>query len=161
MNRFSFAASVAMNVAMLLLGGAWLVHGLYGLSHVPEPSRQAVSKPLKPLEINPAWIKSGHPRFMATETTSVPGHGISTGLWSCDGPAVFDWTFGTDETVHILDGEVQVLYLGHLLTLTKGDTAFFRAGTTAEWRVRERVYKTFVLQDPGRFGRLYRQITGS
>jgi uncharacterized cupin superfamily protein len=158
MSRVSYRVSLALNVVLAVLVGTVVVQGA---THAPAPSKEVVSRDLKPLAVNPEWIKSGQPRFMASETLSMPAYGISTGLWSCDGPAVFDWTFGTDETVHILDGEVEVHYLGNVLVLTEGDTAFFRAGTKAEWRVKERVFKSFVLQDPGRLGRLYRKITGA
>ncbi len=158
MHRLGFKVSLAMNVVLAAFVGTMVFQGV---THAPVPSKEVVSRDLQPLEVNPAWIKSGQPRFMASETLAMPAYGISTGLWSCDGPAVFDWTFGTDETVHILDGEVEVHYLGNVLVLTEGDTAFFRAGTKAEWRVKKRVFKSFVLQDPGRLGRLYRKITGA
>jgi len=158
MIRWGYTISLVLNLVLAATVGTLLVQGA---THAPAPSKEVVSKDLQPLAVNPAWIKSGQPRFMASETVAMPAYGISTGLWSCDGPAVFDWTFGTDETVHILEGEVEVHYLGNVLVLTEGDTAFFRAGTKAEWRVKERVFKSFVLQDPGRLGRLYRKITGA
>jgi uncharacterized cupin superfamily protein len=155
--KVSFGAAVAL---CGVLGGALAWNLAAVATHAPAPSAVVVPRAMGPQTVDPTWIKSGTPRFTTTETLNVPAQGLSTGLWACEGPAVFDWTFGSDETVHILEGAVDVRYNGHLLKLRPGDTAFFRAGTTAEWSVPERVYKTYVLQDPGRLGRLYRRITG-
>ncbi len=88
----------------------------------------------------------------------VKGAKVSTGLWSCDGPSTFDWVYAVDETVHVLEGEVEIAYLGEVLQLAVGDTAHFLAGTTATWTVPKRVMKSFTLHDPGPLARLYRRV---
>jgi uncharacterized cupin superfamily protein len=116
---------------------------------------------MKPMAVNPSWIKSGTPKFMVAETSNVATVGVTTGLWSCDGPGVFEWTYGTDETIHLIEGAVEIEYMGKTLKLGPGDTAFFRAGTQATWTVRERAFKSFILHDPGRLARLYRRVFGA
>ena len=158
MAKWMLRASMTANVILL----AWVIgyfapHAL----HAPEPSTEPITRLLQPQEVDPTWIKSGEPRFRVSETFALPHSKLSTGLWSCDGPALFDWTFGVDETVHILEGEVEIQYLGKTMVLKAGDTSFFRAGTTAQWHVKDRVYKSFVLHDPGRLSRWYRRIAGA
>jgi uncharacterized cupin superfamily protein len=85
---------------------------------------------------------------------------VSTGIWSCDGPATFEWTFWDDERVYILDGSVTIDYKGNQFTLKPGDTAFFLSGTKAVWHVPNYVKKTFVLEKPNRLVRLYRRVAG-
>ena len=128
--------------------------------HAPPPSAEALRKSMQPMTVDPSWIKAGNPVFKAAETSAVGVANVVTGLWSCDGPGVFEWTYGVDETVHLLEGAVEIEYLGKKLVLRPGDTAFFRAGTKALWTVRERAYKSFILHDPGRLARLYRRVTG-
>lgn len=79
------------------------------------------------------------------------------GLWAGDGPSTFRWTFDLDETVHVLEGQVQVDYLGHRFTLSPGEVAHFRAGTQAVWHVPQYLKKAYVLHDPGRVVRWWRQ----
>lgn len=157
MSKWVLRISIGTNIVLLgLVIGYFVPHAL----HAPEPSSEPTTRLLQPQDVDPTWIKSGNPRFMVSQTFALPHSKLSTGLWSCDGPAVFDWTFGVDETVHILEGEVDIQYLGKTLTLKVGDTSFFRAGTTAQWHVKNRVYKSFVLHDPGRVARWYRRVTG-
>jgi uncharacterized cupin superfamily protein len=149
--------SIALNVAM----AAALVYELGDdIIHAPLPSTEALKREMHPMLVNPAWIKSGEPRFMLAETSALNSVGVSSGLWSCDGPAVFEWTYGTDETIHLLEGAVEIDYLGKTLKLAPGDTAFFRAGTKATWTIKDRAYKSFILHEPGRLARLYRRVLG-
>jgi uncharacterized cupin superfamily protein len=124
------------------------------------PSAQAVQSQLETITINPSWIKSGNPIFKLAQTTRIPSADVTTGLWSCDGPAQFEWTFFSDETVHILEGEVEIDYLGQKMTLKVGDTAFFHANTKATWLVQKHVLKSYTLYDPTRLVRWYRKLLG-
>lgn len=151
------AASVALNV--VFFAAFAYSFGRHAMD-IPEPSTEALTKVMLPMQVDPSWIKSGTPRFLVTDSATVksPVGSISTGLWSCDGPATFDWTYGTDETVHILEGDARIDYLGKTLTLKAGDTAFFQAGTKATWTVPTRVFKSFALHDASVFSRLYRRV---
>lgn len=147
--------SVVLNLALI----GFVVFDLSDdVTHAPPPSASAKVSALAPMQVDPSWIKEGQPKFYSAVTADVNHIGVSTGLWACDGPGVFEWTYGTDETVHLLEGEVVIQYLGETLKLGPGDTAFFRAGTKALWRVDKRAYKSFILHDPGRLSRWYRRL---
>ena len=122
------------------------------------PSAESVEKPLAPFSVDPSWVLSGQPNFRATETTRSPDGRTITGLWACDGPSSFEWTFGLDETVHLLEGEVEVTYLGRRFVLQPGDTATFHAGTKAVWNVQRHAKKAYTLHHPGRLGLMWRRL---
>ena len=90
---------------------------------------------LAPAPITPGWIVAGAPVARAAELSrSADGTAVSL-VWDCTA-GTFDWHFGVDETVHILDGEVEVSCAGMAARrLEPGDVALFRAGTTARWHV--------------------------
>lgn len=126
------------------------------LAHSPEPSSTAVSRPLQPFEVDPSWVRSGVPNFRAAETSRSADNRHISGLWACDGPTTFEWTFGLDETVHLLEGEVHVTYQGRRFVLRPGDTATFLADTKAVWHVPKGAKKSFTLHHPGQVARLWR-----
>ena len=152
-----------------LLAGAGVVAALGGLaaidaaryvSRAAGPSAEPVHRPLTGFSVDPSWVKSGTPNFRATETVRSPDGKSISGLWACDGPTVFEWTFGLDETVHLLEGQVHVDYLGQRFTLKPGDTATFHAGTKATWNVPVHAKKAFTLHRPGRLVLLWRRLVG-
>lgn len=148
----------------MLIGGALTVMGLgvYNaaryLHQVPDPSGQVIDHRLTPLQIPPDWIKSGHPKFFYTQYASSPDGKSATGVWSCEGPATFEWQFESDEVVHVLDGRVEIDYLGQRFVLEPGSTAFFQADTRALWHVPTFMRKSFTLYHPSRPVRLIRQL---
>lgn len=85
--------------------------------------------------INPGWVISGAPRARAgLHSPSIDGR-ASTHIWDCTAGS-FWWTFGDDETVVILEGQVQVTSeRGEVRTLSQGDIAYFAGGTRAFWQV--------------------------
>lgn len=140
----------------LSLMGLWEA-GRY-LHRAPAPSAATVNKPLVGFSVDPSWVKSGTPNFRAVETArSADGKSI-TGLWACDGPTTFEWTFGLDETVHLLEGRVEVDYLGKRFVIQPGDTAVFHAGTKAVWHVPSHAKKVFKLQHPGKLVLAWRRF---
>ena len=153
-------ASIAVNLILVIIFA--VSFGRHATT-IPEPSTKALARLMKPMQVDPSWIKSGSPKFMVAESVVInpPIGSLTAGLWSCDGPATFDWNYGVDETVHILEGMAQIEYLGETLILKAGDTAFFQAGTTATWIVPLRVSKSFVLHDPGLLSRMYRRVVDS
>ncbi|MBV8618737.1 MAG: DUF861 domain-containing protein [Curvibacter sp.] len=155
------------NYIAAALGGALIavaaskVLGLDSALHAwrePVAATEPQVQPLVPLSIDEGWVQSGHPNFRAVEIERSPESGVSAGLWACDGPSTFEWHFGTDETVHLLEGEVQVSYLGREFVLKPQDKATFWAGTRAIWRVPQHARKVFVLHDPGRLVRWWRHF---
>ena len=122
------------------------------------PSVASLDKPLTAFHVDPSWILAGQPNFRATETARSPDGRTITGLWACDGPTRFEWTFGLDETVHLLEGKVEVEYLGQRFTLLPGSVATFHAGTKAVWHVPQHAKKVYTLHHPGRLGLLLRRL---
>jgi uncharacterized cupin superfamily protein len=73
---------------------------------------------------------------------------ISSGLWECTA-GEFRWTFGWDEFVYILEGEVTIREEGGAThTLRPGDFAHFPLGLTTHWHVPKYVKKVFTLRTP-------------
>lgn len=140
----------------LALVAAW--DGVAYLRHAEPPSVSSVHRPLTAFKVNPEWVLEGAPNFRATEISKSPDGRTTTGLWACDGPSTFEWQFGVDETVHLLEGRVEVTYQGREFTLKPGDTATFIAGTRAVWHVPEHARKAFSLHEPGRLVRLLRRL---
>jgi uncharacterized cupin superfamily protein len=131
------SASVCMDLARMLPGPA--------LAYTqPQEMR------LAPFQVNPAWVKEGTPNFRALEYGRSPDGRVTSGLFACDGPSRFDWVYAHDETIHLLEGEVHIGYLGREFTLRPGSTTTFAAETTAHWYVPLHVKKVFKLIEPGR-----------
>lgn len=143
-----FAGALAGGV--LALAGATVWDAARYVAVSPAPSVAVEPKPLLAFDVDPAWVMSGQPRFRARETRRSPDGRAVAGLWECDGPSTFRWTFGLDETVHLLEGRVEVSYQGRQFVLLPGDTATFHAGTQAIWHVPQHARKAYALHYPGR-----------
>jgi uncharacterized cupin superfamily protein len=103
---------------------------------------------LTPAPINPEWILEGNPvarnKFLSR---SVDGNG-STYIWDCTAGR-FNWHYDIDETVCVLQGSVLVKDPnGGSRLLEAGDTAFFAAGSSAEWTVQTYIRKVAFLHRP-------------
>lgn len=116
---------------------------------------------MEPRTVPADWIKSGSPAFKSCEYGVTPDRRSSSGIWSCEGPAVFEWQFGSDESVLILEGRVDVDYLGHHLVLKEGDSALFYAGTSAVWNVQKYVRKSYMVHHPNYIVRWTRRLLGT
>jgi uncharacterized cupin superfamily protein len=90
---------------------------------------------LKPAPIDPTWILDGAPQARMAEIFR-SADGASTCIaWDCTA-GKFRWYFGVDETVHVLEGSVEVTAEdGTVRVLKPGDVAFFASGTWATWRI--------------------------
>jgi uncharacterized protein len=98
--------------------------------------------------INPEWILEGDPvarnKFLSR---SVDGSG-STYIWDCTAGR-FNWYYHIDETVCVLKGSVLVKeHGGGSRLLEAGDTAFFAAGSSAEWTVQTYIRKVAFMHRP-------------
>ena len=118
--------------------------------HAEAPSVVSQSRPLEGFSADAARVLEGTPNFRAAETSRSPDGRVITGLWACDGPTRFEWHFALDETVHLLEGQVDVEYQGQRFTLKPGDVATFHALTRAVWHVPVPSKKAFTLRHPGR-----------
>jgi len=96
--------------------------------------------------------------FRGAETVRSPDGRVVSGLWACEGPTSFVWHFSHDETVHLLEGRVEVEYQGRRFSITPGDTASFLAGTKAVWHVPHHAKKAYVLHQPSWLVRAWRKL---
>lgn len=158
---FDFVGGV---LAMLLAATAYVVlqcrRYLRHLLRTPGGSR-AQQLVMQPQKIAPDWIKSGAPVFLTGQYAESPDKRASCGVWSCEGPATFEWQFGSDETVLVLDGRVDIDYLGEKFVLEPGGTALFYAGTRAVWHVPKYVRKSYMIHYPNYIVRLARHVLGA
>ncbi|WP_117193086.1 cupin domain-containing protein [Rhizobium terrae] len=103
---------------------------------------------MKPLPIEPSWVLSGNPQARAAAHSKAADECAATGVWDCTAGS-FRWFFGWDETVVILEGEVDVTAEdGTQRILRAGDVAYFKGGTWATWRIDNYVKKVAFLRKP-------------
>lgn len=104
---------------------------------------------LAPLPIEPSWIKAGTPVARAVKLSESPDSLLTSGLWDCTA-GTFMWIFGTDEIVHIVEGEVRVREGNTTHVLGPGSVAYFPRGIETVWEVPEYVKKSFIHRSPPR-----------
>ncbi|MCV7132711.1 DUF861 domain-containing protein [Mycobacterium hodleri] len=96
--------------------------------------------------IDPEWIIEGDPVGRSGWWSSSSDGIVDNYVWECTAGR-FRWHFCSDETVHIIEGEVEVSGEGISPTwLRAGDAALFRAGTWATWYVPKYVRKHAILR---------------
>jgi uncharacterized protein len=96
---------------------------------------------LKPSPINPDWILEGDPIARNAILSRSDDTTACTIFWDCTA-GKFNWHYGFDETVHILEGSVVVSSENTPpKRLVAGDVAFFPFGTKAHWHVETYVRK--------------------
>jgi hypothetical protein len=104
---------------------------------------------LEPAPIVSADVISGAPVARSRQLSSSGDGRLTTHLWECTA-GTFNWHFGVDEIVQIVEGEVRIDDpAGDVRVLRAGDVAHFPRGTTAVWTVPEYVLKFAVLRHPG------------
>ena len=96
---------------------------------------------LKPAPIEPSWILSGNPVARSGIHSKSADASASTNVWDCTA-GTFNWHFGWDETVLILEGSVRVTSPeGATTELNAGDIGYFPARTKWRWEVERYVKK--------------------
>ncbi|MBA4612616.1 cupin domain-containing protein [Stappia taiwanensis] len=110
-------------------------------------SAQLGAVDLQPQPINPDWILDGTPEARCTQLAEGSDRHATMAVWDCTAGR-FNWYFGCDEAVYILEGSVTVTGPdGEVRKLTAGDTAYFPAYTWFEWHVEEYVRKVAFCHD--------------
>lgn len=102
---------------------------------------------LRPLPIDPSWIKKGDPVARSVTLSKSPDGLLTAGLWDSTA-GTFTWIFRRDEIVHILEGEVRVHDGPTTHVLVPGSVAYFPCGLETIWEVPTYVKKAFVLRAP-------------
>ncbi|WP_162851105.1 cupin domain-containing protein [Panacagrimonas perspica] len=110
--------------------------------------------------INEAWVLEGAPKLTSTQFFRSTDGKVSAGIWEATGPSKFEWHYGTDETVLVLEGGAKLTHDGETTDIGAGNSVFFRAGEVVIWEVPHRIRKTWVLHEPGRVARRLRSVIG-
>jgi uncharacterized cupin superfamily protein len=98
--------------------------------------------------IRPEWILGGKPVARIALLSSSADGTASTYYWDCTAGR-FNWFYGFDETLHILEGSVTLKApSGSARLVTAGDTVFFPAGSQAEWTVDSYIRKLAFCRTP-------------
>ena len=100
---------------------------------------------LEPSPINREWILEGDPRARAIVLSSSADGTASTFIWDCTAGR-FNWYYGMDETIYVLEGGMTIKDAGGTHHLKAGDTIYFPAGVSAEWIVDSYVRKIAFLR---------------
>jgi uncharacterized cupin superfamily protein len=140
-------------VAGITLQRAW--EAFQYLRNLPEPSTAAAPLQMRAGTLPRDWVVSGSPRIESAVYGLTTGGPAFAGVWRAEGPVEFDFEYTSNEWLYVMDGDAELDYMGATLHLRPGDTAFFKAGTKARWKVPRRITKTWVSTQPGRVERLF------
>ena len=103
---------------------------------------------LGPAPIRSDWILEGSPVTRNKLLSGSTDGTANTYIWDCT-TGRFNWFYDIDETVYVLEGSVSVRdHNGITRTLVPGDTAYFPAGSSAEWTVDRYVRKLAFCRTP-------------
>jgi uncharacterized protein len=103
---------------------------------------------LTPCPIEPSWIIEGNPSAEASLLSKSADGQAWTVVWQCS-EGKFNWIYGYDETILILEGSIVIE--GHGMPPTRygpGDVVFFKRGTHAKWHVEGHVRKLAFCRHP-------------
>jgi len=103
---------------------------------------------LEPGPIRPSWVLEGHP-VSCNKLLSFSADGsASTMMWDCTAGR-FNWYYDVDETLYVIEGSAIIKdSAGVPHRLSVGDTAFFPAGSRAEWHVEDYIRKVAFCRKP-------------
>jgi uncharacterized cupin superfamily protein len=93
------------------------------------------------------WILEGNPVARNKCVASSTDGTASTYIWECTAGR-FNWFYGVDETVYLLQGSITVTDGVESHTLSAGDTFFFASGTQYEWTIDTYVRKVAFMHVP-------------
>jgi uncharacterized cupin superfamily protein len=98
--------------------------------------------------IRASWILAGQPVARLALLSSSADGMASTYYWDCTAGR-FNWYYAFDETLHILEGSVNLKApSGSSRLVVAGDTVFFPAGAQAEWTVDKYIRKLAFCRTP-------------
>lgn len=63
-------------------------------------------------------------------------------VWECE-PSSFDWSYSSQETCLILEGEATVTFDGGSVSFKEGDYVVFPKGLSCVWHVSKRIKKHY------------------
>jgi uncharacterized protein len=83
----------------------------------------------------------------------VKDDGAYAAIWECT-PGKFSWTYGWDEIVYLLEGQVTLTHNGQSQEVRAGDLVTFHAGSRVIWDIHEKVRKVAFFHHPSRLDRV-------
>ena len=104
---------------------------------------------LSPSPICPSWILEGNP-IARNKLVSVSADGAAKSyIWDCTAGR-FNWFYGADETIYVIEGGVVVKDTASGVTrrLGAGDTFLFPTGARTEWYVETYIRKFAIIRAP-------------
>jgi uncharacterized cupin superfamily protein len=96
---------------------------------------------LSPCPIEPSWIIEGNPVAQASLLSKSADGQAYTVVWQCS-EGKFNWYYGLDETILILEGSI--VLENDVMPPTRygpGDVIFFKKDAHAKWHVESQVRK--------------------
>jgi uncharacterized cupin superfamily protein len=103
---------------------------------------------LVPAPLDPTWIVEGTPQARARPLALSDDGTIYASLWETSAGR-FDWHYGRDEIIHILEGEAELTSeSGLVITIRRGDMVWFPAGHIVHWYVPEYIKKVALFSAP-------------
>jgi len=103
---------------------------------------------LEPSPIESGWIRQGNPIARGRILSRSLDGSAWTAIWDCTA-GEFNWFYGIDETVYVIDGSVIITPPGaEPHRVNAGDSIFFPSGSSAHWNVENYVRKVAFLREP-------------
>lgn len=95
----------------------------------------ATFEDLEPAPIDPSWILEGTPQARSRSLVLSSDRTIGAILWDCTAGR-FDWHYGTDEVIQILDGEAELTFPSGTVTVVRpGDMIYFPGAQIVRFNV--------------------------
>ncbi len=123
----------------------------------------AAALELDPEPIPKDWILSGTPNATSKKLARSADFTSYIMVWDCT-PGRFVWHYNKDETLVVVSGEVFITNQhGEEHRLGPGDFAFFPGGSSATWRVTDKLRKVAVVREtmPRPLGLVLRGFKGA
>ena len=102
---------------------------------------------LAPSPIPRAWILEGNPVARKKELVRSSDRLAGTFMWDCTAGR-FNWFYGEDEVIHVLEGSVVIEASGVRRRLQAGDTFLLPAGSQYLWSVSHYIRKLAFVYPP-------------
>jgi len=109
---------------------------------------KAPQGPFPESPLPPSAIRAGNPRGRGADLMQSDDRKLTCGIWTYE-PGEFEWVFGGDEFLMVLEGEVTIRQdPGESHALRAGDIIFFPRGARTHWKITRPLKEYFVIRTP-------------